>query len=49
MEGHCSTVESPQWAVVPSEEEEDILKLLPESWTISVDVNSLVNAYLGRI
>jgi len=24
MEGHCSTGQSPQWAVVPLEEEEDI-------------------------
>ena len=23
MEGHCSTGQSPQWAVVPMEEEED--------------------------
>ena len=23
MEGHCSTGQSPQWAVVPVEEEED--------------------------
>jgi len=23
MEGHCSTVQSPQWAVVPMEEEEE--------------------------
>ena len=23
MEGHCSTSQSPQWAVVPMEEEED--------------------------
>ena len=23
MEGHCSTVQNPQWAVVPVEEEED--------------------------
>jgi len=22
MEGHCSTVQNPQWAVVPMEEEE---------------------------
>jgi hypothetical protein len=28
MEGHCSTGQSPQWAVVPmEEEEEDILVL----------------------
>ena len=26
MEGHCSTVQSPQWAVVPVEEEEEELK-----------------------
>ena len=25
MEGHCSTGQSPQWAVVPMEEEQDIL------------------------
>jgi len=24
MEGHCSTGQSPQWAVVPMEEEEDV-------------------------
>ena len=24
MEGHCSTGQSPQWAVVPMEEEEDM-------------------------
>jgi len=24
MEGHCSTGQSPQWAVVPMEEEEEI-------------------------
>ena len=23
MEGHCSTVQSPQWTVVPMEEEEE--------------------------
>ena len=23
MEGHCSTGQSPQWAVAPTEEEED--------------------------
>jgi len=26
MEGHCSTGQSPQWAVVPMEEEEDKIK-----------------------
>ena len=25
MEGHCSTGQSPQWAVVPMEEKEDAL------------------------
>ena len=25
MEGHCSTGQSPQWAVVPMEEEEDLI------------------------
>ena len=24
MEGHCSTGQSPQWAVVPMEEEEEV-------------------------
>jgi len=24
MEGHCSTGQSPQWAVVPIEEEEEV-------------------------
>jgi len=24
MEGHCSTDQSPQWAVVPMEEEEEV-------------------------
>ena len=27
MEGHCWKGQSPQWAVVPMEEEEDTLKL----------------------
>jgi len=26
MEGYCSTGQSPQWAVVPMEEEEDFLE-----------------------
>ena len=26
MEGHCSTGQSPQWAVVPMEEEEEVLE-----------------------
>ena len=26
MEGHCLTGQSPQWAVVPMEEEEDMIK-----------------------
>jgi len=26
MEGHCSTGQSPQWAVVPMEEEEEFVK-----------------------
>jgi hypothetical protein len=25
MEGYCSTGQSPQWAVLPMEEEEDVL------------------------
>jgi len=28
MEGHCSTGQSPQWAVVPMEEEEECTKLV---------------------
>jgi len=28
MEGHCSTGESPQWAVVPMEEEEECNSLI---------------------
>ena len=28
MEGHCSTGQSPQWAVVPMEEEEDIYDMI---------------------
>ena len=28
MEGHCSTGQSPQWAVVPMEEEEEVLREL---------------------
>jgi len=35
MEGHCSTGQSPQWAVVPMEEEEDIPPmpgLLTKKW-----------------
>jgi hypothetical protein len=27
MEGHCSTGQNPQWAVVPMEEEEDVQKI----------------------
>ena len=27
MEGHCSTGQSPQWAVVPMEEEEEVLSI----------------------
>ena len=26
MEGHCSTGQSPQWAVVPVEEEEEVFR-----------------------
>ena len=28
MEGHCSTDQSPQWAVVPMEEEEEVYNVL---------------------
>jgi len=40
MEGHCSTGLSPQWAVVPmEEEEEDYSKRLHATWRrISEDV-----------
>jgi len=35
MEGHCSTGQSPQWAVVPMEEEEkeicEMLQLTPDN------------------
>jgi hypothetical protein len=31
MEGHCSTGQSPQWAVVPMGEEEESLKIEVES------------------
>jgi hypothetical protein len=27
MEGYCSTRQSPQWAVVPMEEEEDLYQI----------------------
>ena len=27
MEGHCSTGQSPQWAVVPMEEEEEVCSI----------------------
>jgi len=30
MEGHCSTGQSPQWAVMPMEEEEEIINLVRE-------------------
>ena len=30
MEGHCSTGQSPQWAVVPMEEEEEAIKSRPQ-------------------
>jgi len=28
MEGHCSTGQSPKWAVVPMEEEEEYVKIM---------------------
>ena len=30
MEGHCSTGQSPQWAVVPMEEEEELFTFLSQ-------------------
>ena len=32
MEGHCSTGQSPQWAVVPMDEEEEECKVLGNAW-----------------
>ena len=38
MEGHCSTVQSPQWAVVPMEEEVMICILVgPEDDSIRIE------------
>jgi len=36
MEGHCSTGQSPQWAVVPMEEEEDYGMWREEKMTLNV-------------
>jgi len=33
MEGHCSTSQSPQWAVVPMEEEEEDTYFM--DWTVA--------------
>ena len=41
MEGHCWTGQSPQWAVVPVEEEEDIKLIL-------VDCHSSQNTGLSQ-
>jgi len=38
MEGHCSTGQSPQRAVVPMEEEEDIIKLFTVAFCVATDV-----------
>ena len=32
MEGHCSTGQSPQWAVVPMEEEEEEFSGVIRKW-----------------
>jgi len=32
MEGHCSTGQSPQWAVVPMEEDEEGQEIFHISW-----------------
>jgi len=39
VEGHCSTGQSPQWAVVPMEEEEEVVSYL---------VRKLVNMFITR-
>jgi hypothetical protein len=34
MEGHCSTGQSPQWDVVPMEEEEEVVQKMHECVTL---------------
>jgi hypothetical protein len=45
MEGYCSTGQSPQWAVVPMEEEEELLLLLPNHVHLN---SSLIICQLSR-
>ena len=42
MEGHCSTGQSPQWAVVPMEEEEDTLRYSQSAPTSKLTENFMV-------
>jgi len=41
MEGHCSTDQSPQWAVVPMEEEDTRLLRLLHYTSLVSDVSNL--------
>jgi hypothetical protein len=41
MEGYCSTSQSPQWAVVPMEEEENAQNIFPR-FTIQVTTNLML-------
>jgi len=38
MEGHCSTGQSPQWAVVPMEEEEEEEELCHMNYTFELSL-----------
>jgi len=46
MEGHCSTDQSPQWAVVPMEEEEEEEEEIEEEVEVEVVCYQTVTAVI---